>query len=287
MASTTLDPQAQISLAQMREYIDLIYRTTGIRIPEQKTTLMSNRIRRRLRATGMQDYDAYLRHLRNLSRQDREWDAFLQEITTHETYLFRDDTQWEWFQKTFLPAVAQQAQRGQRTRQLRIWSAAASTGDEAHTIASCIAHAIPQHARWSITILGTDIGLAALEEARAGEFSARAMRLVPAEMRDKYFVRIADDGACRAKDVLRSMITFRQHNLLSPLREQPFDLIFLKNVLIYFDKQSKQPVVQNIRQALRPDGYLVTGPAEGVSDLLGGMDRLESWLFRNPVASTK
>lgn len=284
-----IDPhaQAQITLAQMREYIDVIYRTTGIRIPEQKTTLMSNRIRRRLRATGIQDFDAYLRHLRGLNPKDPEWDAFLQEITTHETYLFRDDVQWEWFQGTFLPGVAQDAQSGRRPRQLRVWSAAASTGDEAFTIAACIAHKIPMVSRWSITILGTDIGTAALEKARAAEFSPRAMRLVPAEMKEKYFLPLPDGESHRAKDVLRGMVSFRQHNLLSPLAEQPFDLIFLKNVLIYFDKQSKQPVVQNIRRALRPDGYLVTGPAEGVSDLLGGMARAESWLFRNSTAPAK
>ncbi|MBX3415922.1 MAG: protein-glutamate O-methyltransferase CheR [Pirellulales bacterium] len=271
----------------MREYIDVIYRTTGIRIPEQKTSLMSNRIRRRLRATGVVDYEAYLKHLRGLNAKDPEWDAFLQEITTHETYLFRDEAQWRWFQDQFLPQVAAQAGNGDARRQLRIWSAAASTGDEAFTIAACIAHKLPNFARWSITILGTDIGLSALEEARAAVFSPRAMRLVPAEIRDKFFARVSDEGAYRAKEVLRGMVSFRQHNLLGPLAEQPFDLIFLKNVLIYFDKQSKQPVVQNIRRILRPDGYLVTGPAEGVSDLLQGMARVESWLFRNAAPPAK
>jgi chemotaxis protein methyltransferase CheR len=269
----------QVSDRQMQAYTDLIYKVTGIRIPQQKKTLMSNRIRRRLRATGIDGFDAYLQHLLKLARVDSEWDAFLEEITTHETYLFRDEAQWQWFRDEFLPAVTEEARHGRRSRSLRIWSAAASTGDEAFTIASCIAARLPNFSQWKVTILGTDIGVSTLEEAREATFGERAMRLVPQDMKRRFFTQL-DEKRWQAKDVLRNMTEFRQHNLLDALKEQPFDVVFLKNVLIYFDKESKLPVIRNVRQMLRPDGYLVSGPSEGISNCLSDMQRVQTWLFQ-------
>jgi len=272
----------QVTETQMTAYTDLIYKTTGIRIPQQKTTLMSNRIRRRLRATGIADFDAYLKHLRQISRDDSEWDAFLQEITTHETYLFRDEVQWKWFQEEFLAGVTLEARQGKRPRTLRVWSAAASTGDEAFTIASCIATRITDLSEWKINILGTDIGISTIEEAREATFGERAMRLVPDNMQRRFFTKL-DEQRWQAKDILRDMVEFRQHNLLDALSEQPFDVVFLKNVLIYFDKESKRPVIRNVLNLLRPNGYLVSGPAEGVSDYLSDMQRPETWLYQPPT----
>ena len=129
----------QVSDAQLTRYATLIYQRTGIRISPQKKTLLSNRLRRRLRKTGIKDFEEYYGHLRGLPPGDQEWDAFLQEITTHETYLFRDEVQWKWFSGSFLPEYAAHPQRVMGKPSLRIWSAACSTGDEPVTAACCIA----------------------------------------------------------------------------------------------------------------------------------------------------
>jgi chemotaxis protein methyltransferase CheR len=271
-----------VSAEQLTRYAKLIYDRTGIAISPQKRTLLSNRLRRRLRETGIDGYDAYYKHLSKLRDTDPEWDAFLQEITTHETYLFRDEAHWKWFRERFLPDMADAARRGTRPRSLRILSAACSTGDEPFTMATCIADCLPTLSQWKIDILGTDIGVGALEEARAATFNERAMRLVPEDCRRRFFTKSPTANVWTAKPALTAMVRFRQHNLMEALAERPFDLVVVKNVLIYFDKPSKQKVLEHIRKVIAPGGLLIAGAAEGVSDLLGDLQRIEPWLYRKP-----
>jgi chemotaxis protein methyltransferase CheR len=273
----------QVTDAQLARYGELIYQKTGIRISPQKKMLLSNRLRRRLRETGITDFEAYYQHLRSLPPGHPEWNAFLQEITTHETYLFRDEVQWRWFREEYLARVAAEAQAGRRPRSLRIWSAACSTGDEVYTIACCIAATLLNYQQWNITILGTDIGAGAIAQAQAGVFGERAMRLVPEEYRRRFFVKAKDAAIWQAGSVLKQMVSFRQHNLLEPLRVAPFDLVFLKNVLIYFDPASKKRVLENVRALIKPGGMLITGAAEGVAEFLRDFERLSPWLYRRPV----
>jgi chemotaxis protein methyltransferase CheR len=274
----------QVTDVELRQFADLIYRRTGIYVSPQKKILLSNRLRRRLRQTGIGDFGDYYHHLRKLPARDPEWDAFLQEITTHETYLFRDERQWNWFCGEFLANCAAAARQGKMARTLRIWSAACSTGDEPVTAACCVAACLPDFAQWRISILGTDLGVGALEQAKTGLFGERAMRLVPDEYRRRFFTKVKDSQVWRARPVLTDMVSFRQHNLLEPLCERPFDLVMLKNVLIYFDQVSKTTVLHNVRAAMRPGGLLMAGAAEGVTDLLRDFQRVESWLFRKPTA---
>ena len=274
---------AEVTDGELAKYAELIYRRTGIRVPPQKKTLLSNRVRRRLRETGIHGFAAYYDHLKRLRPDDPEWDAFLQEITTHETFLFRDEGQWEWFRKAYLPQLATEIRSGSRRRTLRIWSAACSTGDEAFTAACCIAACLPNHGQLQIRILGTDIGSGAVEQAKAALFGERAMKLVPESYRKSYFSKAKDANVWQARPVLTGMVTFRQHNLLDPLRERPFDVVLLKNVLIYFTPESKKQVIENVRSVIRPGGLLVSGPAEGIADLVKDYVRLQSWLHQRPL----
>jgi chemotaxis protein methyltransferase CheR len=260
----------------------LIYEKTGIQISSRKQTLLSNRLRRRLRSTGIGGFGDYYQRLKRLPAADPEWDAFLQEITTHETYLFRDEAQWVWFRNVYLPERGAAKNRGPGLASLRIWSAACSTGDEAYTAACCVAACLPGFREGRVSIVGTDIGLGALAEARKALFNDRAMRLVPPEYRRAYFTEIEQGRTWQAKPILSGMVTFRQHNLMTPLGDRPFDLVFLKNVLIYFDAVSKGRAVDRILPMIRPGGMLVVGASEGVSDLLRGFVRIQPWLYRRP-----
>jgi chemotaxis protein methyltransferase CheR len=273
---------AEVSDDELTRYAELIYARTGIRISPQKKTLLSNRVRRRLKETGARGFAEYYNHLRRLRPNDPEWDAFLQEITTHETFLFRDEGQWEWFRKEYLPGCAAEARAGVRQRSLQIWSAACSTGDEAFTAACCIADCLPNHAQWQIRILGTDIGTGAVEQAKTALFGQRAMRLAPESYKRRYFRKAATADLWQACPVLTEMVAFRQHNLLDRLRDGPFDLVFLKNVLIYFAPESKRRVMDNVRSAVSPGGLLVAGPAEGIGELVKDFVRLRPWLCQRP-----
>lgn len=274
----------QVTDAQLNRYADLIYARTGIKVSPQKKTLLSNRLRRRLRSTGIKNFEEYFLHLKKLPAADPEWDAFIQEITTHETYLFRDESQWAWFRNTYLPGlVASQPSTGSLIKPtLRIWSAACSTGDEAYTAACCVAGTLDL-SKWQVRILATDIGIGALKQAKTGAFGQRAMRLVPPELRNRFFTKTPGAEMWHAAPVLGNMLTFRQHNLMEPLHEKQFDIVFLKNVLIYFNEQSKTVVLHGIRAAMRPGGLLMVGMAEGVSDLLRDLERVSPWLYRKPI----
>jgi len=271
---------SQINDDQMVRYAKMIYDVAGIEISPAKKQLLSNRIRRRLKETGIADFEEYCCFLKRLPTSHDEWDCFLQEVTTHETFLFRDESNWKWLRGTFLPEIKKAADARKRIKSLRIWSAACSTGDEAYSIAACIAHEIIDLPAWNFSILGTDIGVGAVREANEAHFNERAMRLVPAEIKKKHFQQMGTANVWQPTTKLRKMVSFRPHNLLKRLSESQFDLVFLKNVLIYFNTDSKQRVIKNIEAATKPGGYLVAGAAEGIAEQMSGFERIHAWLYQ-------
>jgi chemotaxis protein methyltransferase CheR len=131
-------------------------------------------------------------------------------------------------------------------------------------------------------MVGTDIGIGAVEQATSGRFGERAMCLVPETYKRRFFRKTATSDRWQACPALTRMVAFRQHNLLDRLREGPFDVVFLKNVLIYFAPESKRRVMENVRAAICPGGLLVAGPAEGIGDLVKDFVRLRPWLCQRP-----
>jgi chemotaxis protein methyltransferase CheR len=163
---------------------------------------------------------------------------------------------------------------------VRIWSAACSTGEEPYSIALKLAAKKVLFTGWRTTLLGTDLSGAVLAAAQAGSYDARAVRLIDAPQRQCYFDEDQKAQRWIVKPEVKSLVTWKQHNLLSPLNDDPFDCIFLKNVLIYFDVDSKQVVVQNVIDSLAKDGYLVIGPTEGIYAMLGPLSKLKPWLYQ-------
>jgi chemotaxis protein methyltransferase CheR len=263
---------------EFKRFCGLIYRVAGIRIADNKRVLVTNRVRRRLRATGINAFSEYYAFLIS-SGGAAEMPAFLDAITTNETYFYRDTQHYQWLADTFLPEISAQAAQRKRPRVLRTWSAACSTGEEPYSIALKLLSRRHLLSGWRVNVVGTDLSGAALASARAGVYDERAIHLIGPEERKRYFDE--DDKARRwtIKDEVRSMVTWKLHNLLTPLREEPFDCIFLKNVLIYFDTASKQAVVKNVLAAMARGGYLVIGPTEGIYTMLDPLTRLKPWLF--------
>ncbi len=187
--------------------------------------------------------------------------AVTEAMTTNETSFFRDSKPFDSFRKEVLPQILE---RNASTKSLRIWSAAASTGQEAYSLAMLLAEEQARVAGWKIDIVGTDISEAALKQARAGVFSHfEVQRGLPAAMLVKYFEKV--EGSWRVAPKIKSMVTFRTFNLLdslSPLGS--FDVIFCRNVLIYFDVQTKGQVLAALARRMNDKGVLFLGGAETV-----------------------
>ncbi len=207
--------------------------------------------------------------------------AFLDAITTNETYFYRDAHHYEWLGNTFLPEVARQGRpRGSPTR---IWSAACATGEEAYSIALKVVANRPVLAGREVAILGTDLSGAALEAAKVGTYDERAVHLVGPDERKQSFEFDPTKRRWTIKPEVRSMVAWKLHNLLKPVDGGPFDCIFIKNVLIYFDNDSKRTVVRNLLGALAKGGYLVVGPTEGIFSMLDSLTKHKTWLYQNPA----
>jgi chemotaxis protein methyltransferase CheR len=264
---------------EYQKFCQLIYRIAGIRIADNKRVMVSNRVRRRLRATGINSFADYYAFITSPAGNG-EMPLFLDAITTNETYFFRDPQHYEWLGDTFLPEIAAKAGMRTRSKTLRMWSAACSTGEEPYSIALKLLARRPLFAGWKITLLGTDLSGAVLDAARAGSYDARAVRLIEPAQQRAFFDQDPVSQRFAVRPEVKSLVTWKQHNLLSPIREEQFDCIFLKNVLIYFDTNSKQAVVKNVIGALVEGGYLVIGPTEGIYSMLDPLCKVNSWLYQ-------
>ena len=271
----------ELTEAEFERFRTLIYKVAGINIPASKKLMVGNRLRRRLRATGIGSFaDYHARLVAPGSGASAEMPAFLDAITTNETYFYRDLHHYEWLGTTFLPEFA--AATRPRNRPLRIWSAACSTGEEPYSIALKVAANRPALAGREVTILGTDLSAAALDSARLAVYDDRAVHLVPTDEKKRAFDHDPVKKRWTLKPEVRSLASFKTHNLLKPPADGPFDCVLIKNVLIYFDTDSKQTVVRNLLASLGKGGFLVVGPTEGIYGMLGVLTKHKTWLYQNP-----
>ena len=271
----------QLSPRQFKRFRDLIYEMSGIRINDNKLSLLSNRIRRRLRAGEFTCFESYYQYLTSPSGNS-EIEHFLDEITTNETFFFRTPKHFEWFRSEFISKIVSAERRGAGSRSLRIWSAGCATGAEPYSIAICLQENLFRLRDWSLSIVGTDISEEALRQAREGLFKHRAVEAVTERQLRRYF-QSRENDCWQVRPEIRELVRFKGHNLMTPISEPPFDCIFIRNVLIYFDQDSKRVVVNNLIQALAPGGYLVVGPSEGIYAMLEPLERLSTFLYRKPT----
>lgn len=237
----------------------LVYERTGIYLPDTKVSLLSNRLRKRLRVLGLDEYEAYYNLLRDPKQCEEELPHFLSAVTTNETYFFRNDALWTYIRGTWIPAiVAQMKATGKRS--IRVWSAAGSSGEEAYTTAICLFETIPDIANWKVEVVGSDISERVLDKAKIGDYNDYAVSKMSAEEIAKWFD--VEQGVHRVKPKLKSIVNFRFHNLRDKFPYGPFDLAFLRNVLMYFDLDMKRRVLTNVVDALVPGGHLVVGDVD-------------------------
>jgi len=269
----------ELTATEFRRFQLFIYEMSGIRIPDTKRTLLSNRVRRRLKASGFDDFQSYFRHLKSTLGRG-ELTGFLDAVTTNETFFFRTEKHFKWFHSEFINEMVIQARGGQRRRKLRIWSAACSTGEEPYSIAICLAENQLRLRDWKLEIVATDLSEDALQSAREGVYKERAVQSLDEKRRRRHFTKLKNEPLWRIKPNLQELVHFHRHNLMEPWAGSAFDCILIRNVLIYFDRQSKQRVVDNLIRSMAAGGYLVVGPSEGIYDMLQDLTKHSTFLYQ-------
>lgn len=248
---------------------DLVRRRSAIQLESGKEYLVESRLLPLARQAGLADVDAYVRALRNAPRPV-DLEAVVEALTTNETSWFRDAQPFQALADHVVPALLD-GRPGFGAPTLRIWSAACSSGQEPYSIAMVLADAVP-HVQ--LRILASDLSQQMVDRARAGRYSQLEVnRGLPAPMLVRHFTRAGADWEIAAN--LRQSITFQKHNLLdTPPTGGPFDVVFLRNVLIYFDLATKREVLRRVQQVLRPGGYLLLGAAETTIGIDEGWERV-------------
>jgi chemotaxis protein methyltransferase CheR len=246
----------------------LVRRQSSIDLQPGKEYLVESRLAPVVRQFGVPDVNALVSRLRSGDRQAS--DAVVDALTTNETSFFRDAHPFEVFARTLLPEAAKRC-----GSVLNIWSAASSSGQEAYSLAMTVLDWLPTHPGVQVKIIGTDISQTMVDRARAGRYSQLEVnRGLPAKHLVTYFDQAGRDWTL--KPAVRAMTRFERGNLAQPPVGVPqCDIVFLRNVLIYFDPPTKQAVLRNVRRALKPGGFLVLGGAESALTLDNAFQRLE------------
>jgi chemotaxis protein methyltransferase CheR len=243
---------------EFRLFRNLIYEESGMYFKESRKDFLESRLMKRMQATKTATPYWYYR-LVTESRK-AELLAFLDHLTINETSFFRNPPQIELFENVILPGVAARKKEEKR-KQLRIWSAGCSTGEEPYSIAMALRERIPDLETWNIAIFASDLSLTALDAAHRGLYGAAKVReTVPPALLGKYFEPEGD--AYRVAERVRRMVVFDFHNLKHENGLSGLDIIFCRNVMIYFDDLEQKRLVNKLYQSLDPGGYLLLGHAE-------------------------
>ena len=269
------------SEADFRRVRELIKARAGIDLGSNKQSLVYGRLARRIRALGMTSFAQYLDSIEDETAE--EAGRFINAITTNVTEFFREKHHFEYLARTVLPALWSSA-----ARRVRFWSAGCSTGEEPYSLAMVLRENMPTSPGWDIKILATDLDTDVLAHASAGVYTAERVEKVGRARLGRFFEPVAGTpGAFRAGESIRSLITFKQLNLMDPWPMQgPFDVIFCRNVVIYFDDATKMKLVGRYRDLLRPDGHLFLGHSESLASATVGLVSCGKTLHRKAALAT-
>ncbi|KQV62376.1 MULTISPECIES: protein-glutamate O-methyltransferase CheR [unclassified Caulobacter] len=253
----------QLSARNFQRLSTFIQDYSGIKMPANKRTMLEGRLRRRMRATRINDVNAYCRYLFEENGLDGEAIHLIDAVTTNKTEFFREPAHFDFLAAKGLPALAAKGKR-----EIKIWSSACSTGAEPYTIAMVLDEFCEKHRNVDYSILCTDICTEVLDQAVAGRFSEQMIEPVSMARRQRYLMRARDAtrNEVRIKPQLRGKLSFARLNLMDeayPI-ETDLDIIFCRNILIYFDKATQAKVLTRLCDHLSPGGYLLLGHSESI-----------------------
>jgi chemotaxis protein methyltransferase CheR len=275
-------PYLSVSPQLFQKFQRLIYAETGIWLGSSKTALLCGRLFRRVRALNVSSLQTYYECVTQPDQQE-ERARMIDAITTNETRFFREPRQFEFLIGHVIPRWQAAAEDGLRARRLRIWSAGCSSGEEPYTLAMLLAKYFSEQQGWDVRILATDISNRVLEKARKGIYPIARSAEIPKDLLHAFMLRgtSEQEGHIKVKVNVQQMVDFRRLNVNqeSNLPEGPFDAIFCRNVLIYFDAASKQKAVSNLLHHLMPKGFLFVGHAENLTSMSPQLRSLEPTIY--------
>lgn len=266
--AVTLRKDAGISDEEFIQLRDFIYQQCGIFIAENRKYLVENRLSGRLKELNLNSYGEYYHYLRFDPNRRTEMNRLFEVVTTNETSFFRNPPQLEVFRKVVLGRALDEA-RKTGIKRLRIWSAGCSTGEEPYTLAIIINEMLgAEMSTWDIKITANDLSEAVLASARRGIYSDYALRTTPPSLISKYFTK--HDNQFRVEQRLKQIVSFGQINLNDKLqlkRVERSQIIFCRNVIIYFDDEMKRSVISAFYDNLLPNGQLLIGHSESLHNI--------------------
>jgi chemotaxis protein methyltransferase CheR len=256
------------SVANFREIAELVKAESGIDLHESKATLVYSRLAKRLRALGITTFTDYCDAVRV---SDNERASMIAALTTNVTRFFREPHHFEHLRTRILEPMANAARRGDR---VRLWSAACSSGQEPYSMALTVLAAVPEAASLDVRILATDLNAHVVAHGKKGIYQKDELADVPPGMRAKWFEPVAGEarGAMQIRDEVKSLVTFRELNLMGSWPfAGPFDAIFCRNVVIYFDRETQSTIWHRLTRLIGDGGALYIGHSERISGPAGAM----------------
>jgi len=264
--------QYTISDSEFALFKDFIYKHAGISLSAGKKTLVTSRLSKRLRHYSLKTFQQYFDLIMSPGHA-KEIQTTIDLLTTNETYFFREKKHFDFLEQSFLP-------KWKPGKTLRIWSAASSTGEEAYSIAMMLEDKLGNRP-WEI--FGSDINSEVLTTARRGHYSMARIDGIPNNYLKSYCLKGVDqhEGTLLVTRALRDKITFSPVNLTKPLGDVGlFDIIFLRNVLIYFDSATKEKIIKQLAEKLEPTGFLIVGHSESLKDVHPGLEMVIPTVYR-------
>jgi chemotaxis protein methyltransferase CheR len=263
----TVNTELELSERNFRRFRDLIYDHSRINLGEQKQALVRTRLAKVMRQNNISSYDDYYDYVvadaTGLAVRE-----LINAISTNLTSFFRETKHFEFLSKQYLPELVATC-KAERRKRIRAWSAGCSTGEEPYTLAIILLEAIPDISSWDVKILATDIDSNVLETGRRGLYRKKQIEPMPPMFKGKYLTKEGrgEEATYRVSDAVRRLVAFRQLNLMRkpyPFAG-PFDIIFCRNVMIYFNRETQEELVNRFYELLRPGGALFVGHSESLT----------------------
>ena len=248
-----------------------VLKLTNIDLNFYKEKQMRRRIDTLATKNGCSDYESFVK----LLRTDKEkFEQFVNFLTINVSEFYRNPDEWKRMDEIIIPKLIKE-----NGRNLKIWSAACSTGDEPYSLAMAFSRHLPLS---NIQILATDIDKQVIQHAQVGLYDEKSIAGVPADLKSKYFTKIGN--SYQISNEIKKCVTFKEHNLLNDKYPQNFDLILCRNVVIYFTDEAKSMIYRSFYQSLKPKGVLFIGSTEQITDYKDiGFERISSFYFEKPA----